>query len=114
MLLRSYKSTYGKAIYAGYLVRYVADTNIVLPEFVFSLTQTDYYKEFVVTTQHAMAQPNINAREYGNFVIFVPPIDLQNQFAVFVKQCDKTKADAQKRKEALHTQREQTIEKYFR
>ena len=46
--------------------------------------------------------------------LYLPPIDLQNQFAAFVNQCEKTKADAQKRREALLLQREQAIEEYFR
>ena len=58
--------------------------------------------------------PSISATNFYKALIMLPPIDLQNQFATFVKQCDKTKADAQKRKESLLLQREQAIEKYFR
>lgn len=58
--------------------------------------------------------PSISATNFYKALIMLPPIDLQNQFATFVKQCDKTKADAQKLKEALLVKREQAIEKYFR
>ena len=82
---------YGKCIYAGYLIRLVPDLSKVVPDYVFWFTKTDYYMSFVSQAQRAVAQPNINAQEYGNLTICVPPIELQNQFATFVKQIDKSK-----------------------
>ena len=90
------KKRYGEAIYAGYLIRMIPDKKRVLPIYVFYYTKTDYYISFISKAQKAVAQPNINAQEYGDLKICVPPIELQNQFAAFVKQTDKSKFGIQK------------------
>ena len=76
-----HKEKYGKCIYAGYLIRLIPNTDIVLPSYIFGYTKTQYYMEFVKSAQNAVAQPNINAKQYGNLDICIPPLDLQNQFA---------------------------------
>ena len=46
--------------------------------------------------QNVVAQPNINAKQYGNELkIPVPSLDLQNQFADSVKAIEAQKAQAQ-------------------
>lgn len=35
--------------------------------------------------------PHISAKDIGNFEVMIPPVELQNQFADFVKQIDKSK-----------------------
>ena len=39
----------------------------------------------------AVNQANINAKELQAIQIYLPPLDLQNQFADFVAQVDKSK-----------------------
>ena len=39
----------------------------------------------------AVNQANINAQELQSIRIYLPPIDLQEQFAAFVEQTDKSK-----------------------
>ena len=87
------KKRYGEAIYAGYLIRMIPDKKRVLPIYVFYYTKTDYYMSFISKAQKAVAQPNINAQEYGDLKICVPPIELQQRFVDFVKQTDKSKFD---------------------
>ncbi len=70
----------GKCIYAGYLIRLIPNADIVLPSYVFGYTKTQYYMEFVKSAQNAVAQPNINAKQYGNLDICIPPLSLQQQF----------------------------------
>jgi type I restriction enzyme S subunit len=85
-----YSEKWGICIYAGYLIRLIPDTNMVLPDYIFAYTKTDYYQEFVKLNQRTVAQPNINAQQYGDLGICVPPLSLQNRFAEFVKQADKS------------------------
>lgn len=89
-----YREVDGRAIYAGYLIRLVPDTTEVLPDYVFWYTKTDYYKSFVNNAQRVVAQPNINAKEYGALEILVPPLTLQQEFAAFVAQVDKLRFGA--------------------
>ena len=86
-----YQAKYGRCIYAGFLIRLIPDLDKVIPEYVFGFTKSAYYEEFVKKTQRAVGQPNINAQEYGDLKICVPPLDLQRQFAAFVEQSDKSK-----------------------
>lgn len=41
-------------------------------------------------------QPNLNCTMIKDFNILVPPIELQNQFANFVQQVDKSRFDIKK------------------
>lgn len=86
-----YQSKYGRCIYAGFLIRLIPNLDKVIPEYVFGFTKSAYYEEFVKKTQRAVGQPNINAQEYGDLKICVPPLDIQRQFAAFVEQSDKSK-----------------------
>ena len=76
-----YKCKYGKCIYAGYLIRLIPNINIVLPSYIFGFTKSAYYRSFVAKAQNAVAQPNINAKQYSDLPIPLPPLSLQQSFA---------------------------------
>ena len=40
-----------------------------------------------------MAQPNINAQQYGSLQLGIPPIDLQLQFTEFIRENDKKREE---------------------
>ena len=86
-----YRKSYGRAIFAGFLIRLVPDISKVLPDYLFQFTKSDYYWDFVKTAQHVVAQPNINAQEYGELQILIPPLEKQQEYVDFVKQSDKSK-----------------------
>jgi type I restriction enzyme S subunit len=85
----------GDLIYAGYLIKFK------IPEpynakYFFHFTKTEKYKAWVKNQQNVVAQPNINAKQYGNELkIPVPSLDLQNQFAERVQAIEAQKAQAQ-------------------
>ena len=85
-------SKYGKCLYAGYLIRLIPDTKKVLPSYVFGFTKTAYYKDFIRMAQNAVAQPNINAKQYSSLSICVPPLALQQEFAEKIEAIEKQKA----------------------
>ena len=87
-----HKEKYGKCIYAGYLIRLIPNIDIVLPSYVYRYTKTQYYLEFVRSAQNAVAQPNMNAKQYGNLVICVPPLTLQQEFAKRIEVIEQQKA----------------------
>lgn len=63
--------------YAGYLIRLRFDTTLVLPDYVFVVTQTSYYKSWIQAVQRRAGQPNVNAEEYSGFLIPLPPLPTQ-------------------------------------
>ena len=91
-----YKEKYGRSIYAGFLIRLIPDRMKVIPEYVFGFTKSAFYEEFVKKTQRTVGQPNINAQEYGNLKICVPPLSKQQEYAMFIKQSDKSKFELER------------------
>lgn len=81
-----YKKEYGKALYAGYLIRFKFDLNKVLPLYVYELLSSDTYKNWVLATRGGSAQPNINAQQYASFRIPLPPMDSGIQQQI-IKEC---------------------------
>lgn len=85
----------GDLVYAGYLIKFK------IPEpynakYFFHFTKTEKYKAWVKNQQNVVAQPNINAKQYGNELkIPVPSLDLQNQFGERVQAIEAQKAQAQ-------------------
>ena len=57
--------------------------------------------------------PQINNKNIAPLLICIPPIELQNQFASFVEQTDKSKFEIQKSLEKLETLKKALMQKYF-
>ena len=109
-----YKEVYGKCLFAGYLIRFIPNKDIINPEFLFAFTKTDFYKSWIKSKQNVVAQPNINAKQYGSLEIPIPPIELQNEFAVFVEKIDSIKAAAEKSLEQLNYNFNSLMQKAFK
>ena len=111
-----YRNTEEQAIYAGYLIRCIPDKKRVVPEFLYSLTRTNYYRSFVEATTKGTrmsAQPNINANQYGKFEVMLPPIELQNEYADYVKSMHEKATQARERKQQAEQEKQQLLTKYF-
>lgn len=87
-----YHKEIGKCIYAGYLIKMVPDKEIVTPLYVYHFTKTKYYKDFISLSQNAVAQPNINAKQYGDLLICIPPLSLQQSFASKIQAIESQKS----------------------
>ena len=103
----------GNQIFAGYLIRYKLNLEKVMPEYLYSYTKLDEYKTWVMLNQSGAAQPGINAKKYGSLQIPVPPIDLQNEFAAFVAQIDKSKVAVQKALDEAQLLFDSLMQQYF-
>ena len=84
-----------KCLYAGYLIKATLNTKMALPIYVFQFTQSKYYKDWVNLNARAVAQPNINAKQYGDLQIPLPPLTLQQVFAQRIKLIEQQKAEIQ-------------------
>lgn len=69
----------GRAAYAGYLIRFRPDPAKLEPSFLDAFTHSPRYWSWVADTQRAMAQPNINAAEYGSMPVPLPPLPEQRE-----------------------------------
>lgn len=84
-----YKQNDGFCIYAGYLIRFRVDKNILLPEFLHAFTHSSLYEDFKKNTVKVGAQPNINSEEYQNMWVPVPSIIEQEKIAANVHKIKK-------------------------
>lgn len=72
-----HKSAPYDCFFAGYLIRFVIDKQKALPEYIFTFTQLNTYKDWVKAVQRPSGQPNINSEEYQSLEIPLPDIDKQ-------------------------------------
>ena len=63
--------------FAGYLVRFRTKQDTLLPGFLKEYINTRMYWRWVADRQRVTAQPNINAKEYGQLPVPCPPLDEQ-------------------------------------
>lgn len=68
-------------VYAGYLIRFRLNSELLDPTFLFGFTRTAAYRGWVASKQRPTAQPNINAQEYASLTLPAPPIERQRAFA---------------------------------
>ena len=73
-------------VYAGYLIRFIADSKKILPDYLFAYTQLNTYKEWVNAIQRPSAQPNINAEEYQSLEIPLPNLSKQQEIVDFINE----------------------------
>ena len=80
-----HKSAPYACFFAGYLIRFIINTNKALPEYIFTYTQLNPYKEWVNAIQRPSGQPNINSEEYQSLEIPLPNIEKQQVIVDLIK-----------------------------
>jgi len=69
----------GRFIFAGYLIRFVLDKNKALPRFIFYLTKSEYYANWIIKQSKTGTISNINAQQYSSLRIPLPPLSVQEE-----------------------------------
>ncbi len=106
-----YKSKFGKAIFAGYLIRFKFDPEKINPSFVLSYSFTKIYKLWLQLIQRTAAQPNINSKEFQSLEIPLPPLDVQNQIVAEVDKRSARVAELRQEANAVVEQAKERVEK---
>ena len=70
--------------------------------------------EKMYKVESASAQPNLLLSKINSTEIYVPPIELQEQFSAFVEQTDKSKVVVQKALDEAQTLFDSLMQEYFR
>ncbi|MDD5150881.1 MAG: restriction endonuclease subunit S [Flavobacterium sp.] len=100
-----YKEKFGKALFAGYLIRFKTKKELLIPDFLNNITKTFYYKNWVKSVQTGGSQPNINAQIYSDFKIPLPPLDIQQKIVSEIEVLEvkekKAKEEIEKGKETI-------------
>ena len=75
---------------------------------------TDFIKKQCDAMKKGIAQMNLNLQNISDLQIPIPPKELQEKFAEYVRLSEENKKTAQKRLEELRLARENLTKKYFR
>lgn len=78
----------GKLVFAGFLIRYRPNTDILLPYYLQSYTLTPIYLNWVKKVSMRSGQPGINAKEYSSLKIPLPPLPEQQKIAEILSTWD--------------------------
>ena len=93
-----FKKTDGNCIFAGFLIRFIPNTDLVLSDYVYYFTKSPQYKQFVLQNMRVVAQPNINAKLYGDLEMFVHTLEEQK---IIIENLNKIKKIIDLKKEEL-------------
>ena len=96
------------------LIFRIADTRKFLPVYVYYALYQDTFFDFMMEGKKGLKMPRGDKNLILNYMIPNADIDSQNDFALYVEQCDKLKFEAQERLGELNTARGELIDKYFR
>ena len=96
------------------VLRIRVDKNIVIPEFM--MRQLHYSGDVqhqieIVSSGAIMA--GINVTKLKQIYVYIPPLDLQEQFAAFVEQTDKSKLAVKQVLEKAETLKKALMQEYF-
>lgn len=81
-----YRALWGNACFAGYLIRFRCNTELILPDFLFAYTQSiAYWSQIHAFTIQATIQ-NFSAEKYGEIVLVLPDLKEQEQILGLVRQ----------------------------
>jgi type I restriction enzyme, S subunit len=84
-----YTQDAGHCIYAGYLIRFRPRKDIADSKYIYYYTKTSQYQSWVGNKQNVVAQPNINAKQYGRELeIPLPPLEDQKRIAAILDAAD--------------------------
>lgn len=105
-----YDESMGKAIYAGYLIKFELDTDKVNPHYLLAYTKSSVYKTWIKNNMRVSAQPNINSRQYEESPIILPPLDIQNDIVTHIAALRTKQKNLQQQAFELRQQAQQQFE----
>ena len=94
------------------LIKFKVDSR-VLNIYIRALLQSDYFDDAILSKVRGGTQKFISLGDIRKLEVLVPPMKLQEQFAVFVEQVDKSKFEIQKSLEKLEILKKSLMQQYF-
>lgn len=79
----------GKLVFAGFLIRFRLQENILLPRFLKNFTTSKPYWDWVKVQSMRSGQPGINATEYCSLSLPIPPLPEQKAITKVLSTWDK-------------------------
>lgn len=108
-----YDEKIGKAIYAGYLIRFRTNREILIPYFLNFVLQSGIYKNWVLQKRQGTAQPNINAQQYRSFEIPLPNLNEQQKIVAQIKKIENQISKLNEELQEIKDQKAEVLKKYL-
>ena len=101
-------------VFESNMMRLHIDENKFHPVYITKLLCSEFtYQQILRRAKKAVNQASINQKDVQSFVVYMPPIEQQNQFATFVEQIDKSKAVVQKALDQAQILFDSLMQEYF-
>ena len=102
-----YNSKEGPCCYAGYLIRYIPNNNIINPKYLLYYSFTKSYSEWIKYISTQATIQNVSAEKYDNLIIPIPPITEQHYITNYLdKQTSKINKIITKNNKLIHLLKE--------
>ena len=95
------------------LIVRLKDSTLAHAKYVCHYINSSFGKDYVDQSKVGVAQQNFGAKALAKMPIVIPPTELQNEFAAFVEQTDKSKLAIQESLAELETLKKALMQKYF-
>ena len=82
-------------------------------EYLTFLLRTDDFVKLISAKVTGAKMPRVSMKDFKNFDVPIPPLSLQNEFATFVSQVDKSKVAVQKALDEAQTLFDSLMQEYF-
>lgn len=101
-------------VYESNMMRMHFDPERFNPIYITNLLCSPFiYEQIIGHAKKAVNQASINQKDVMDFNIFVPPLELQDQFAAFVQQVNKSKSVVQKALDEAQLLFDSLMQEYF-
>jgi type I restriction enzyme S subunit len=95
---------YGRAAFAGYMIRAAINRDIFLPEYVYYITLGNSYQNWLNLVYSQATIQNIGANKYENFPVVCPSIEEQKQILYFLnRKCTKIDNIITEKRQSIET-----------
>ena len=71
--------------YAGYLIRFRIDPTKAIPEYVYQISKSESWSEWIRSNSKTGTLTNINARQYASFRFPLPPLEVQQEIVAEIE-----------------------------
>ncbi len=78
-----------------------------------NLCKLDDFRDYIEKMSGNSLQPNVSSKQVEEYMIILPPIELQQQFAAFVEQTDKSKSAVKQLLDKAETLKKALMQEYF-
>lgn len=107
------KTDYKKVIVSTSLTVYRCNNRRILPVFIKYFMESEFFVNQYKKDMKQTTRNQVPITHQKKFMFIVPPIELQNQFADFVAQVDKSKLAIQQSLYELETLKKSLMQQYF-